>query len=78
MKAVTKRFIEITENQLEGLIHVGLLKSKNAYKYLCNYTFDMRKKISQLENIDDNEGPFNNIPVKRMLLLVVASLIALY
>lgn len=78
MKDTTKRFIRLSEKELEIRIREGLLKWKNAYEALCATKEYIDTIIRSLENTDNNKGPFNNIPVKRMLILFVASSIALY
>lgn len=77
MKGITKQFIIRTEICLEASIRTGLLRWKNAYEVLCVLKDSVDKTIRELEDVENNKGPFNNISVKWMFLLVVASLISL-
>lgn len=77
MKDITKRFISLSETHLEAGVRTGLLRWKNAYGVLCAFKDEVDKRIHELEDVENNKGPFNNISVKWMFLLVVASLISL-
>lgn len=67
-------FIELKEKRLEALIRGGFLKRKDVYTALCGFADTVKQGIRCLK---DNNVPFGDISANKMLILAVASFIAL-